>query len=359
MAMPRLVLLSLLSSLSLVPGLFSGYYSAKENEDYGGAFLITTKKLISLQKLIEHVWFPEGLILELVKPNQHCPQCQTIFTRDYFDFSCDHLSSTTNIIGTMPMETQKKIIKYLNFRLAQTVKNIRDSIPSPPSSTTSSSAISSIHSSHNVTYRKSIVAIIPFSQEIANPGSLHNEYVKLHQLMRQHFFQATFYSLYRYFPDNIIVYVASDHDRELIESWNLPIKKIIVMDSILSQVPPEKYFFHDNQRKEPRPRNQLLPKYSLLAAVESLISDPSWSEYRYVYYTEGDQILHLRKLKHLLRALDARNGKDALIPHRMQVSTVSPFLSLTHLSCRLFRCFRIFPLRFRRVGIIRNCLTFI
>jgi hypothetical protein len=143
--------------------------------------------------------------------------------------------------------------------------------------------------------------------------------MRLHQQMRQHFFHATFYSVYRYFSE-ILVYVASEQDKQLLESWNIPAKKIIVMDSILAAVPPEKYFFHDNQRKEPRPRNQLLPKYSLLAAVESFKTDPSWSEYRYLYYTEGDQILHLRKLKYLIRALDARDGKDALIPHRMQVA---------------------------------------
>jgi hypothetical protein len=312
----RISIFLIFSSLTFVSGIFSGFYFAKEHEDYGGAFLVSKNKLIQSKLMIERAWYPEGIIFSIIKSNQFCSDCKTIFSRDYFDFSSDHLSSTTNIIGTMPMETQKRILKYLNYRLTQTVKSIKDSIPSSSSS------------SQNVTHRKRVVGIIPFSQEIANPGSQQNEYLRLHQQIRQHFFQATFYSLYRYFPENILVYVASDDDKQLIESWNIPAKEIIVMDSILSQVPPEKYFFYDNQHKEPRPRNQLLPKYSLLAAVESFKSDPSWSEYRYVYYTEGDQILHLRKLKSLLRALDARNGKDALIPHRMQVSyTQTSFLS--------------------------------
>jgi hypothetical protein len=152
----RISLFFIFSSLSSVSGLFSGFYSAKDSENYGGAFFISKSKLLQQKIMLERAWYPEGIIFSVIQASQFCNDCKTIFTRDYFDLSSDHLSSTTNIIGTMPMETQKRILKYLNNRLIQTVKSIKDSIPT---STTSSSS-----SSHNMTNRKKVVAIIPFSQ---------------------------------------------------------------------------------------------------------------------------------------------------------------------------------------------------
>jgi hypothetical protein len=312
--------------------LFSGFYSPKESEDYGGAFLVSKERLIASKRMLDNAWYPEGIIFSVVHPKDSCRDCKTIFTRDYFDFSSDHLSSTTNIIGTMPSHTQIKIIQFLNQKLKDTLHEMKrwSSFSSPPQGNTTLT-----------TQRRKIVGIIPFSEEVANPNSHDHTTLQLHQQMRRYFFQITFYSLYRYFSQ-IIVYVATTSDQELIQSWKIPFTQIHVMDSILDQVPKERYFFHDPFRKEPRPRNQLLPKYSLLAAVESLEKDPSWAEYQYVYYTEGDQILHLRKMKSLLKAIDSRDGKDILVPHRMQVN-LHLTLSCSHLTLQTLPLYQNIP----------------
>lgn len=72
-------------------------------------------------------------------------------------------------------------------------------------------------------HHNKIVVIISFSQEIANPNSNEQSYQQLHQ----YFFQATFYSLYRYFSNNIVAYVALDNDKILLNSWNIPAKEIL------------------------------------------------------------------------------------------------------------------------------------
>lgn len=278
---------------------FSGFYHAIKNEEYGGAFLISKERYINSSHKFDSIWYPEGVILSLVQRNHLCLDCNTLFLRDYFDFSSDHLSSTTNIIGTMSIHTQKNILNLLNVRLENTIKDMKRYIS-------------------NTTQRKKVVGIIPFSGEIGNPGSNDPIYTELHQKIRKNFFKATFYSIYRYFS-NIMVYVASKQDYDSLLSWNLPIHTIYNLDDTLSKVPKEKYFFVNQKHTEARPRNQLLPKYTLISVLESLRNDESWSSYKYIYYTEGDQILHLRKIKLLLRAIDVRGGKDIIIPHRMQV----------------------------------------
>lgn len=284
---------------NLIYSLFSGFYYANKNEEYGGAFLIHKERFLNSTLKLDLSWYPEGVIFSVIQKNNLCLDSNIIFTRDYYDFLSDHLSTTTNIIGTMPLDTQINILNYYNSRFKNIIKNLKYYIT-------------------NTTKRNKIISIIPYSEEIANPGGNDKKYIELHQQIRRNYFIVTFYSIYRYFT-NIIVYVASQHDVDLLSSWNLPILKIINLDDTLSKVPKDKYFFVNPQHTEARPRNQLLPKYALLSASESLKSDPTWSQYQYLYYTEGDQMLHLRKIKLLLKAIDSRGGKDILVPHRMQV----------------------------------------
>ena len=281
---------------------FSGFYYANKNEEYGGGFLVSKERFLNSSERILSIWYPEMVIFSVVQKNSKCLDCNSLFLRDYFDFSSDHLSSTTNIIGTMPIDTQKSLLELLNYRLENTLKDL----------------IRSITNTTQQQQRRKVISIIPYSEEVANPGSNDLLYLQLHQQIRRNFFKVTFYSIYRYFS-NIVVYVASKEDEKLLLSWNLPIRMIYNLDEVLSKVPKDQYFYINHQRTEARPRNQMLPKYSLLSALDSFKSDSSWSSYKYLYYTEGDQILHLRKIKLLLRAIDSRGGKDVIIPHRMQV----------------------------------------
>ena len=46
--------------------------------------------------------------------------------------------------------------------------------------------------------------------------------------------------------------------------------------------------------------------------------DPKWHTFKYIYYTEGDQILYMRNMNNLYNTIDKMKNA-ALIPHRMQV----------------------------------------
>ncbi len=151
----------ILSVFSSFSSLFSGFYHAKQNEEYGGAFLISKSRLINSTEKLRESWYPEGVIFSLVQRHQHCLDCKTLFLRDYFDFSSDHLSSLTNIVGTMSMNTQQEILSLLNERLEDTVHELK-------------------RWSSNSS-RKKIVSVIPFSEEVANPGGQDPAYLKLHQ----------------------------------------------------------------------------------------------------------------------------------------------------------------------------------
>ena len=45
-----------------------------------------------------------------------------------------------------------------------------------------------------------------------------------------------------------------------------------------------------------------------------------WKEFNYVYYTENDQILHMRMHRTLHEFMKSTEGQFMMVPHRMQVS---------------------------------------
>ena len=110
------------------------------------------------------------------------------------------------------------------------------------------------------------------------------------------------------------MYVASDQDKQHVREMNIPAYAVIDIRDTLLKVLKRDYF-------QDRPMVQLLPKYSLLDLIKKLSNagDPMYSNFSYVYYTEGDQILHMRRWKALQRAIDSRAGKDLIIPHRLEV----------------------------------------
>ena len=197
-----------------------------------------------------------------------------LMTRDYFDFEIEHLSSTINTIGE-----EKKLHShfiYLARSKSLWLKKIATEIPNTPS--------------HKPLMNLTVV-IIPFSTRGGTFG-------KSHQL-RVSFFEATFWSIYRYMP-HIAVAVSTEHDERSIKQLQLPVFEI----------------FRFNQTRI----SWELPKYSLLKAHESLSSNPRWSSFEYLYFTEGDQILHMRHQTDIMKFLVSTKGKFAIVPHRMQVS---------------------------------------
>lgn len=203
-----------------------------------------------------------------------------LMSRDYFDFEIEHLSSTTNVIGD-----NKYIVTYLTQitkRKALWLKKIASNIPNTPS----------FKPFMNIT-----VVIIPFSTKSASSGVGQVDHS---QQLRVNFFEATFWSIYRYMP-HIAIAVSNQRDADFVNELQLPIFEL--------------YKFEKDGGVAWE-----LPKFSLLKAHEALSSDPRWAHFQYIYFTEGDQILHMRHQTDILKFLQATDGKFSIVPHRMQVS---------------------------------------
>eukprot|EP01034_Spumella_vulgaris_P025887 gene25887-32394_t len=113
--------------------------------------------------------------------------------------------------------------------------------------------------------------------------------------------QSTFWSVYRYMP-NIAIFVDSEEEFQTVGNMTLPFWNVF-------RIPPVKdYQFH-------------LLKHALVYAAEQMkvtSTKNSWSSFEYVYFTECDQILHMRSASDMFNAVDYNDGFTMLLPHRMQ-----------------------------------------
>lgn len=157
------------------------------------------------------------------------------------------------------------------------------------------------------------VVMIPFSTKSASSAA---GTVDHSTQLRINFFEATFWSIYRYMP-YIAVSVSTQRDADYINELQLPVFDVFRFEKD-GGVAWE------------------LPRFSLLKAHESLSSDPRWSHFEYLYFTEGDQLLHMRHQTDLMKFLVATGGKFALVPHRMQVSSLHIFLFYIFIHLLLF-----------------------
>lgn len=273
----------------------SGLYSGVNKEAYGGAFLIGKAHLQDSQAILEGASYPEDIINRVLWSGRSI----NLLTRDYFDFFTEHLSAYSNIIGaSFDMKFQKPLLDQLNMNLANLSQVLKNH------------SLSLISNQRGDRLLRTI-CVIPFSDKMANLDGMFDDLEKMHSSNRRNYFLATFYSVWRYFP-NVVVYVATTREKEIVLDWKLPLFDIIDMSTVLATVPPQKYFRN-------RPLSQLLPKYALLDMVVRLRDEAKWDAFSYVYYTEGDQILHLRKIRQLYGVIDASNNTVAIVPHRMQV----------------------------------------
>jgi len=160
----------------------------------------------------------------------------------------------------------------------------------------------------------STLAICAFSDAEANSigNTQENKNQQLLQRIRHKYFKIAVYSMFKYFA-NVLVYVSSHADKQKVASWSLPLLDIVDLTDVLAGVPPKEYF-HD------RPVEQLLPKYSFLDVANKLESstEKKWKNFSSLFYTEGDQVVHVRKLNALYKMLEASNGTFVFIPHRLQ-----------------------------------------
>ena len=152
-------------------------------------------------------------------------------------------------------------------------------------------------------YFADAVVIIPFAMQSGLQNSANSI---ITQKIRLLFFESTFWSLYRYFP-RIVVSVTRKRDYDGLMSLNLPLYHVFTTFD-----KEKKQGVHFNVRQ------------ALTRTHEMMTNNITWNSlFRFVYFSEGDPILHMRNRKYLYELLSAPKfeGELILTPHRMQVRT--------------------------------------
>ena len=271
---------------------FSGiYYSdfrkTSAAEDFSAAWLMTKNRFnISIHKIKKSTNMA-GVSFAATRNN--CKNCIPVLTRDYLDFLVEHLSTTSNQIPF----SYAQVFKVYENRMKLISMNLR--------------SIGYDRKEHDSRLDQTIAILIyssiTFSRPVWFQSLLQSQ--KNHVNIRKYFFESTFWSVFRYIP-NVCVFVASDQDRNEVMEMRLP---LWTGQPIQLVVPVDV-----------KNRTVLLPKMSLVYSLKQMLSDPLWMPFQYVYYSEGDQIVHLRHSTDLYNVIDDSDGSFVLVPHRMQVS---------------------------------------
>lgn len=301
-------LLMLLLTSTVINSSFSGVYYPNLNfsfEVYAGAWLSSRQKVVSSQDAFNKIDCLEGGSFSMVNE-------RTLMTRDFFDFQVLHLSSTTN---HMPERRSSKFLSTLKKKLAKTIEVLK------------------LHpvDDDEVDWRlrNGTVALIPFSSRPASSDispflKLFMSYDPFQIQIRSLYFEATFWSVYR-FVSHICVTVASKQDLDALRSMNLPVWKIIDLS----------HLFNPKAKQWSPGSHHFLPKESLLFLVNELQDfghTTPWNAFEFVYFTEADQVLHLRSTSHIMDLLEADKAFLTIAPHRIQVPSMPQRASLPWLS---------------------------
>jgi hypothetical protein len=284
--------LALISSIIIfaTSSMFSGLFIPEIEEsqsDFAGAWLLSKYRFMRIKNYLNGITSPSSVTFAAIR--QKCHSCITLTTRDYFDFLVEHLSP----LSTLTPAHSTAIYKENILKLKDYVRTFQDYRINPNSGV--------------VDFRQNTtLAILVYSSTPIVPKISSN----LQYTIRKHFFEATFWSVYRYFP-HVIVFVASEKDKNEIRAMRLPHWKLVHL-----AVPNENN------------RTMLLPKF----AIEYLVNltyeefDVLYS-YDYFYYSEGDQLLYMRHMKDLYDTIDDSTGLAAIVPHRMPVIPIAESMS--------------------------------
>jgi len=263
---------------------YSDYRKTGVAEDFSAAWLMTKNRFNMSMHKIKKSTNMAGVSFAATRNN--CKNCIPVLTRDYLDFLVEHLSTTSNQIPF----SYAQVFKVFNQRIKETSQALR-----------LKGYDRKEHDSRlNITVAVLIYSSITFSRS----ASFVKSYTH-HVNIRKYFFESTFWSVFRYIP-NVCVFVASDQDRNEVMEMRLP---LWTGQPIQLVVPVDV-----------KNRTVQLPKMSLMYSLKQMLSDPLWMPFQYVYYSEGDQIVHLRHSTDLYNVIDDSDGSFVLVPHRMQVS---------------------------------------
>ncbi len=298
------LLLAILSSsciLSIADGsihyegsrIFSGVYRPDIRlaaNDFSAAWLLSKERLIISEPTLKRAENMAGASFAVVRhfvDPQYTTSSTCVVTRDMFDYFVEHLSSTSNQIP----HSNTEVMNEQRYKLEQTTHLLQHEH----------------FYQHNIDKRlNQTLAILIFSSiAFSVPQSVQQQ-----KDIRLSYFLTTFFGVYRYYK-HILVYVSCEKDRQL-----------------LLRHAPHGYFPAMEIRIKPvgvdyKNRTIGLPRESLLDLIHRLQDIPNnreLSPFQYVYFSEGDQILHMRHIKELYNIIDDTHNKAVIVPHRMNVS---------------------------------------
>ena len=291
---------------------FSGIYepNIKYNlENYSAAWIMSRKRFLDSLNRINEIGNLEGATMMMLLRSRVNSDAMT---RDFLDFCVEHLSAMTHSLPSI-----KLFPKTL-----QRIKNLSDKLEAQSAFDAAVSTQSDSRSTNQT------VVLIPFSTISHNFSPMNSDNIRFI------FLKATIYSLYSSFK-YIIVTVGSREEYGLLKDSRLPIWHIMDLSSYFS-IQREREQVDNNQRQSSR---ILQPKYSLLRLHSLLLNSTNaefqyqlgdtlsgnndflrrFQKFKYVFYTESDQIVHFRYLRLLYDAIDESGGDLAMVPHRFPV----------------------------------------
>lgn len=217
-----------------------------------------------------------------------CATCLNFLTRDFMDLFVEHLPSTIEQLDP----SQRDAVIYLANSLKRTTKKLR------------------LLAAPALNYDRRLnetIAVLVFNGDLTNRVSCK---------MKAIFFQATFWSVYRYYH-NIVVVTKSAVDYATVMGLKVNALEVVNLDIAVDPA---------TQMKPYPVRAAIIHGALIKSAVEMTAlrlrnADQRWKGFRYVYMSIADQLLHSRRFRDIYDTMDTGSEGNFLIaPHRMQVS---------------------------------------
>jgi len=274
---------------------FSGLYRPSlefQPDDQSGAFLIKKNRFVTTIHPKIHSLKQSGKVRNAesaidVILREGCPSCMNLQTRDFLDFFVESLSTTVEQLQPVQRQIANNYVKA--------TKATANALKLP-------NATSAVPPDRRL---NETMAVLVFNSQLSG---------RISTRMKVSFFQATFWSVHRYFK-HVTVMTKSMLDYETVLGLNLPLTETINLNIGTH---------HDvsdlNYNSAAMLTQGKLVKQSLdHAAVSWRTGGGAWAACRYLYFSLGDQLLHARRFQNLYDALDMSVEESFLLaPHRMQ-----------------------------------------
>ena len=253
--------------MNVIAADFSGFFHLDLNPQlYSGAWFLSVQRFFYHRKDFKKMQIIEDGIFFMVQRRFGSRWLDEISTRDFFDFFIEHMSPTSN--NLIPFS------KFYNKLSTNVISNTE------------------------ILYKKSLLSnlvdarqkqTLAFIIYTSHPVGGDNINEIEHSKIREYYMNATFWSVYRYFK-NVAIFVAREYDVTSVKRLGLPYFSI---DNVCD---------HLNVTEYKKFNRQLIPKLSIMKLYNHLKSD--WkSRFKYLYFTESDHILHLRRMSEVYDAI--------------------------------------------------------